>query len=215
MTRILVVSVGAVAALMLTGRESVSAAEAATPARIVDRTFRCTLVAVPGGARELDIITKPRGGVGRGTLTSDPSVGYIGVVSGPQRLPGAQLVEVAARPEPRWQASTLPPGVYASAKRCRQAAVVVPLSRKGLPGPPIAFARDADCDVRGRVLIRVRAVLEGPTEWRRASPSQFGARRNVSESKIAVRSERTRRPLALLELGQTGETRLWTSSGCG
>jgi hypothetical protein len=106
------------------------------------------------------------------------------------------------------------PGAYADVRRCRQARVVVPLSARRLPGPPVRFDTDTDCEVRGRVLVRLRAVLEAPTAWRRAAPPYFGARRNVVEAKIAVRSERTRRPITFVTLDAAGDTRLWVSAAC-
>jgi hypothetical protein len=193
--------------------EVANGAESAS--RIIDRTFRCTPVALYGGVRELDIVAKPRGSPGgRGGLLSDLSGGYISAISGPQTRPGSELIQVSARPEPRWQNTTLPPGVYANLRRCRPARMRVPLSTKGLPGPPVEFAQDADCDVRGRVLVRVRAVLEAPTAWSRKEQPYFGARRNVVEARIAVRTERTRRPIGLVEVNAAGDTRLWASSGC-
>jgi hypothetical protein len=41
-----------------------------------------------------------------------------------------------------------------------------------------------------------------------------GARRQVVEAAVAVRSERTGKPVAFVELGRAGKTRLWTSPGC-
>jgi hypothetical protein len=64
------------------------------------------------------------------------------------------------------------------------------------------------------VLVRLRAVLEAPTLWGRAARPYFGARRNVVEATIAIRSERNRRPIALLKLDRAGETRLWVSPTC-
>jgi hypothetical protein len=104
--------------------------------------------------------------------------------------------------------------VYADARRCTAARASVPVSSKGLPGPPIRFEREADCEVRGRVIVRVRALLEAPTAWQPATTPWTGARRNLLEAKIAVRSERTRRPLALLTLDREGKTQLWLAPRC-
>jgi hypothetical protein len=186
------------------------------PARVVDRTFRCTLAPLYAGLRELEVSTKPRGSLGNGGRSDDVSPGYISVGSGPASGPFDDLVFARSRFEERGVApgNPFPPGVYADVRRCAPARVSVPLSAKGLPGPPVRFDQDADCEVRGRVLVRLRAVLEAPTAWRRADAPYFGARRNVVEAKIAIRSERTRRPIALLALDRGGETRLWVSSGC-
>jgi hypothetical protein len=204
-------------ALLVTASGTYAGAESrSATSGVIDRTFSCTPVALYSGVRQIDVVVTPRGSPGRrGGLLSDLSGGYISVISGLQRQPGAELVQVSARPEPRWQNTTLPPGVYANARRCRPAGVLVPLSSKGLPGPPATFEQNVDCEVRGRVLIRVRAELQTPAAWGRANPPYSGVRRNVDEAKIAVRSERTRRPIGLLALDAAGETRLWVSSGCG
>jgi hypothetical protein len=195
---------------------SVAATEAASaPPRIVDRTFRCTSALLYGGVRQLDVTTSPRGSQGAGGRSDDVSPGYISVGSGAARGVFDDLAFARARSEARRASTPFPPGVYADTRRCAAARASLPLSSKGLPGPPIRFAREADCEVRGRVLVRVRAVLEAPTAWQPTTPPMAGARRNVIEARIAVRSERTRRPLALLALDSTGGTRLWLASACG
>jgi hypothetical protein len=194
----------------------VAATEAAsTPPRIVDRTFRCTSAVLYGGVRQLDVTASPRGSLGAGGRSDDVSPGYISVGSGAARGVFDDLVFARSRSETRRASTPFPPGVYADTRRCAAARASLPLSSKGLPGPPIRFDREADCEVRGRVLVRVRAVLEAPTAWQPATPPVAGARRNVLEATIAVRSERTRRPLALLKLDGAGATRLWLASGCG
>jgi hypothetical protein len=208
-------------ALVLAACVAVALAPAGTgegaPSRVVDRTFRCTLAPIYGGVRELDVTTKPRGTLGNGGRSDDVSPGYISLGSGPASSVFDDLVFARSRLEERGVApgDPFPPGAYADLKRCRGTRVVVPLSTKGLPGPPVRFDTEADCEVRGRVLVRVRAVLEAPTPWRPTGAPYVGARRNVVEAKIAVRSERTRRPIALLMLDSGGETRLWVSNGCG
>ena len=191
----------------------------ATPvaSRIVDRTFRCTLATLYGGLREFDVVTKPRGTLGNGGRSDDVSPGYISVGSGAASGPFDDLIFARSGLEERGVApgSPFPPGAYVDVRRCATARVSLPLSPKGLPGPPVRFDQEADCEVRGRVLVRLRAVLEAPTAWRRASPPYFGGRRNVVEAKIAVRSERARRPIALVALDPGGDTRVWISGACG
>jgi hypothetical protein len=183
--------------------------------RVVDRTFRCTLAPLYGGVREVDVVARPRGGRTSGT-SFDRSAGFISVGSGPGSDPFDALVFARSRLEERVVAPNAPwpPGVYADDRRCAPARVSVPLSAKGLPGPPVKFGTDADCEIRGRVLVRVRTVLEAATPWRPADRPYVGARRNVVQAKIAVRSERTRRAIGLLELDRAGETRLWVASHC-
>jgi hypothetical protein len=186
------------------------------PSRVVDRTFRCTVAPLYGGVREVDVTAKPKGSLGNGGRSDDVSPGYVSVGSGPASGAFDDLVFARSRPEERGVAPSdpFPPGVYVDVRRCGAARISLPLSAKGLPGPPVRFDTDADCQVRGRVLVRVRAVLEAPTLWGRAGPPYFGARRNVVEAMIAIRSERTRRPIALLGLDREGETRLWAASHC-
>jgi hypothetical protein len=204
-----------IAAVLAIAARATGPGEAASP-RIVDRTFRCMPVTVYGGLRQLDVTAKPRGALGSGGTSSDVSPGYISVGSGPASGSFDDLVFVRSRSEERHVApnNPWPAGAYADVRRCAPARVSVPLSAKGLPGPSIRYDQESDCELRGRALVRLRAVLEAPTPWRLATPPWVGARRNVVEAKIAVRSERTRRPIALLALDPRGGTRLWVSSGC-
>ena len=193
---------------------AVAAAElgAGAPSRIVDRTLVCTPFTLHGGLRDLDVITSPRGGpLLRGTVRAI-SVGYIAVGSGPGS--SADLVLVRASPQERYQQQTQAPGVYSNARRCSRTQASVPLSSRGLAGPPVRYATSDDCSVRGRVLVRVRAVLESPTSWLGTRGPYAGARKNVLEGTIAIRSERTRRPLALLQLDRSGKTKHWTAAAC-
>jgi hypothetical protein len=184
------------------------------PSRIVDRTFRCTPLPLAGGFRDLDVATAPRGGsLPRGTVRAVSS-GYIGIGSGPDDFV-ADLVAVRARLQERALQRPLAPGVHARVRRCAGVRASVPLSPRGLPGPPVGYTTDGQCAVRGRVLVRVRATLQSPAFWRPVDRLFVGVRRNVIEAMVAVRSERTRRPIAFMVLGRSGTTRLWTSGACG
>jgi hypothetical protein len=197
---------------MRAGSLSVGAGTRAA-ARIVDRTFRCTPVRAVGGHGSFDIDAVPVGETD--SFTRNPrqgeSPGFIGVRTGPWVL-GSELVAVRARSWLRFPPSPSPPGVYARVGRCATVRVSVPLSPRGLPGPPVQWAEKASCTSRGRVLVRVRAVLQSAASWRRANRSYDGARRNVVEAALAIRIENGRRPIAFAELGPAGKTRLWTSS---
>jgi hypothetical protein len=193
----------------------VAATEAgAAPSRSIDRTFRCTSALLYGGVRQLDVTASPRGSLGAGGRSDDVSPGYISVGSGAASGVFDDLVFGRSRSEIRRASTPLPPGVYVDARRCTASRASVPVASKGLPGPPIRFEREADCEVRGRVLVRVRALLEAPAAWQPATTPWAGARRNLLEARIAVRSERTRRPLALLTLDRAGSTRLWLAPSC-
>jgi hypothetical protein len=188
----------------------------AAASRVVDRTLVCTLLAPLGDARDLDVVAGP------------PIVdefhnfrvpAHIGVGSG--RVIAGSVADrsnrVFVRAEPnRVQAPgrSLPPGVYASTRNCSATRASVPLSSKGLPGPPVEFGKDVECQLRGRVLVRVRAVLRTSAAWRRVQGGYAGARANVVEASLAVRTQPGRRPVAFIQLGRTGKTKLWTVGSC-
>jgi hypothetical protein len=196
------------------GPEPAAGAPAGT--RIVDRTFRCTPERVGGGLRTFEVDAVPLGATENDyqrRAYQGRSPGFIGVRTGPFD-PGSELVVIRARSWVRWAPTPSPPGVYAHARHCAPARGSVPLSPKGLPGPPVQYSDKAYCASRGRVLVRVRAVLHSRASWWRRNPPYDGARSNVVEAALAIRNERTRRPMAFAELGPAGKTRLWSSSNC-
>jgi hypothetical protein len=186
----------------------------APTALVIDRTFACTLVAPLGTTRDLDLIANPRR-VDRFRNFTAPA--FIGSSSG-RVLAGqvsdrANLVFVRAR---QFDVSgrTLPPGVYANLQSCARNRAVAALSSRGLPGPPVRFEQNAECALRGRVLVRVRARLQTSASWRPFQDGYAGAQANVREAKLAVRNARTRKPLAYIELLPTGKTRFWAAGAC-
>jgi hypothetical protein len=180
--------------------------------RIIDRTFRCTPFALGDGLRDLSAIARPLDS--REFQNPNPSPGYLGVSSG-GFSPSSDLVSVRADAWQRFRnRPRVPEGVYVNAGRCSSARVSIPLSPKGLPGPPVQFGDDASCPIGGRVLVRVRAVLQSSAPWQRIDRTYAGARRGVVEAALAVRSESKRKAVAFMELGPGGRTRLWVASGC-
>jgi hypothetical protein len=195
-----------------------AATKVATPVRetalTVDRTFVCTLEAPLGASRDLDLVASPTF-VDR--FRNFSSAAFIGSSSG-RVLAGpvsdrANLVFVRARAS-HVPGRTLGPGVYANTQSCSARNALVALSPRGLPVSPVEFAQDAECALRGRVLVRVRARLQTSAAWRPFQDGYAGAQANVREARLAVRSERTRKPIALMELGPAGKTRFWAVSGC-
>jgi len=179
------------------------------PSRTVDRTFACTPL-LAGGGRELDLWASPP--------RTDPWTipAYLVARTG-TTLPSEDLVYVRARTQGKIGWTTPfsgPAGVYAHARRCSSTRASVALSAKGLPGPPTGWFSPVSCTLRGRVLVRVRALLAAPAGWGRAGPLFQGARKDVLEASLAIRSERTGEPLAFMTLNRAGETRLWSSSRC-
>jgi hypothetical protein len=180
--------------------------------RVVDRTFRCTPFALGDGLRGLEVVARPLGSKEFQNPNSSP--GFLGVSSGGFSAT-SDLVSVRADAWQRFRSRPrVPEGVYVHAVRCSAARASVRLSPAGLPGPPVQWSEDRECPLRGRVLVRVRAVLRSPAVWQRIDRTYLGARQAVVEAAVAVRSERTRKAIGFVELGPGGKTRLWVSGGC-
>jgi hypothetical protein len=198
-----------VAGLLSVGALAASGSVSSAPSRIVDRTFVCTPMAF-GGVRDLDLWASPP--------RTDPWTipAYLVARTG-TTLPTSDLVYVRARTQGKigWTSPfSGPAGVYAHARRCAPARAAVALTSKGLPGPPAGWYSEATCSLRGRVLVRVRALLTAPADWRPTSGPFRGAQRSVLEAELAVRSERTGEPLAFMKLARDGGTRFWSAPRC-
>jgi hypothetical protein len=175
--------------------------------RRIDRTFLCRTA-----FGSVDVVASPRGAndILGGRFTSS---GYARVTSGSHGDPLSDLV-VAARPGFRSPDIRFPAAVYARSGRCLASRTAVPLTLTGLPGPPNEFLSQSECIVDGRVLVRVRALLSTPSTWRRVDGAFVGARGRLLEAELAVRDQRTRRPLVVVRVGRTGKTQLWSSPRC-
>lgn len=177
--------------------------------RLFDRTLACT-----PAYGNLDVVASPRGAQ---EVLGGPfiSSGYARVTSGPHGEPLSDLVAVA-RPGFRNPSTRFAAAVYASSRRCVPSRAAVPLTLTGLPGPPSEFLSQGECEppLRGRVLVRVRALLTAPATWGRVDGAFVGARGRLLEAELAMRDQRTRKPRAFARVGRTGKTKLWTSSRC-
>jgi hypothetical protein len=182
--------------------------------RAFDRTFAC-LPLPAGGLRDLDLAVSPD----RQDAPGRHFTGVVEVRTG-VALPGTSLVLARARTQPDHPGIAFEypvrgaAGVFASRSRCRAVSSRIPLSARGLPGPPLRWEKRLTCPLRGRVLVRVRATLETPTTWRRMDATYSGARNPVMRAQLAVRSERTGKPIAYMELDAKGGTRLWYAGTC-
>lgn len=182
-------------------------------AGIVDRTFSCAPVTVDTRLVAVVLDAVPIDASERFDPFEPPSPGFVGVGSGAWE-PRSELVSVRARAWRRFRAVRSAQGVYANSIRCTPSQTAVPLGTRGLPGSPIRWAEHATCLARGRVVIRIRAMLERAAPWKPAGARYVGARSNVVEAELAVRSERSERPLAYIELARRGSTKLWLSPAC-
>jgi len=181
---------------------------AASAQATLDRTFVCT-----PQYGDLDVEASPRGDYAFATARTVSS-GYLGLTTGSSGA-RANLVHVRARREKSDAgAAAVPEGVYAGAGRCFLSRKTVPLTSKGLVGPPVVWRKDYTCTVRGRLVVRVRAEVASAATWRRTDADFFGVRTNVFTAQLAVRSERTGKPLAYGTLDAAGRTKLWVARGC-
>ena len=188
-------------------------ADATPAARVLDRTFACS-PQVFGGVGDLNlVVTPPR------TFIAPESPSTHLIVRSGSWSPTESLVVVRTRPNPGgtgwFGAANGVPGVFAHAQRCSAVRARVPLSAKGLAGPPVQWHKELDCQVRGRVLVHVRSMLAKPADWRRADRTYLGARSDVVESKLAVRLQTSGKPIAYMEHDAKGGTKLWYSGTCG
>lgn len=179
---------------------------------VIARTFLCT----PTYGRAT-VVSSPRGTpevLGARFMSS----GYGRVTSGSSADPLSDLVAVA-HPGLRNSATRFPGSVYVSARRCVASRVPVPLTRTGLPGLPVAYRTQADCNIRAKVLIRVRVILARQATWRRLG-GPVGSVYNgavpgpVVEAELSMRDSPTGRPLAYFKLTRTGQTQFWSSPRC-
>jgi len=189
-------------------------AGARATSRVIDRTLVCTLAAPLGDVRELDVLAMPPL---EDRVRNFHVPAFIGVSSA--RVIATSVSDRSNRVFVRARSFSVPPrtlpaGVFANTRSCSATRSSVPLSSRGLPRPPLEYQQDAECGVRGRVVVRVRAVLHTPVGWRPVGEGYAGARANVVEAALAVRSARTGKPLAFMQLRPTGKTRSWVSRGC-
>jgi hypothetical protein len=176
--------------------------------RIVDRTFVCATEGTGDGRRDLDLDSHPH------TVYPGNEViaAFLGVSSGTDTLT-SELVAVRAAQRTGLGGVVRPAGVYVQATSCRASRVGVPLTARGLAGPPVPWTKFAECVVDGRVLVHVRATLTAPADWQQ-SGAYVGARRGVVDAKVAVRAAGTRKPIAYMELAGARKTRLWYADAC-
>jgi hypothetical protein len=114
--------------------------------------------------------------------------------------------------EPSQQPSTV---TLSLAVRCKQSAMRVPLTTKGLAGFAASPLDDEyQCVVPRRVLVRVRATYRAPTSLRpNRKWGTLEARGVVREGVVAVSTE-TGRPVALATVNENGKARLYVADHC-
>ena len=178
-------------------------------ARTIDRTFRCVPVTL-GGLRSFDVHVIPHGT--KEQYLQEPSPGFAGISSGPW-APRSELVSIRARAWQRYRATRSAPGVYASTRRCVSSSTSVALSATGPPRAAGSMERAGDM-LDGRSRTRASPRCPGVECALAAGGPYVGARSNVVEAALAMRSGRTGKPIAYIELDRSGKTTFWHSSHC-
>jgi hypothetical protein len=176
--------------------------------KTIDRTFACT-----PSFGQLKVVVSPHGTpelIGSRFLSS----GYARATRGSDTDPAGDLA-VIAKPGLRNGGTQFPGAAYVNRLRCAASRVKVPLGHAGLPGPPAAYRSDAVCKARAKVLVRIRAEVDGASSWRRlggeVGRSYTGVRGRVVSGELAVRDQQTGKPLAYATLGPSGATRHWSA----
>lgn len=173
-----VVAGAAVAAALTT------AAAANTPTRVIDRTFVCETV-VHAGVRGVTLLASPPGSFNR----SEQNLHVLGGVG-------------MSSPSLAWTGTE---GVRVHVKLCRAApAARVPLRPTGLDGGVEKFGSEYDCELPGRIIVRVRATLARPDRWLRRTATHAGVSGTVTQGAIAVRSLALRKPVAFTSFDAKG-----------
>jgi hypothetical protein len=193
--RQLVALVGGAALALATGIAAATAAPerlAVTP-KVLDKTFVCDNadgVVTVGSAPKT---TNHRGGVAADDAVSMSAPG-----------PTSDLANFP------FAAADTDQGAFVNAKRCKPTAIRIALTRKGLPGPPVLFGAAARCPVAGRFLLRLRyTYLPGP------SPAAYAIGGRLISAFLAVRTYRSRKPLAFARLTANGNvSQLYSASSC-
>ena len=191
--------------------------------RMVDRTVVCApmLSYLAPNEREFSLFAEPQqsypASLGLPARTS-PSLAF--VESGAFG-PSSRLVSVLTRRHPGWRPGAGPAGagVLIHRTRCRPTTTRVALTPRGLPGPPTLWAKEHECRLRGRIVVRVRAELQAPAQFRIINRSYVGVGTvgvgtNVVRATIAVKAAATGKMLGLARIDETTSS-TWISGACG
>ena len=188
---------------------------------LVDRTLLCTAQReTPLDVREISVSAQPRTASREGSRWNSSA----GAGVGTGNRPSVTLVSVSTGIG-AGEAFAHHAGIWINTRRCRRIRDRIPLAPRGLPSPPVPFAGAHECrGVGRRILVRVRARFTSPTRWVPNAfrlpdyPAERGMKTNgrISEAAVAVRTERTRRPLSFVTLdGAKGTMRFFVAGACG
>lgn len=194
------------------------ALQQAAPVRVVDRTFSCIPARPYPGARlrEFGLAVTKRT---RSTVPPEHWSPASIVLDGGSPSNARSKFVIVRGHESRYALRSYGlngpghGGAYVNRNSCVASSKPVLLSSRGLPGPPVRYETGTGCTVPGRILVRVRATLTVPTRWQEIDRLFSGVQRNVTEMSIAVRAERTGRPLIFAH-ARASSTVLWRADSC-
>jgi len=196
------------------------------PLTVIDRTYSCATTLL-GGIYEL----KNRGhaGIRRGSEWSKlpyvvvGSGGWAGPVTGLPNAPSNSLAWITAGTP---TAGTTVGGdsevfpvlgggtIGVNGSMCTRSSAAVPLTTRGLRGGAVSPDWLAvDCAVSKRVLVHIRASVQGTDALRERARIFLATNAPATQAKMAVRTP-AGRLLAYADVAQSGRTRLFTASGC-
>lgn len=79
-------------------------------------------------------------------------------------------------------------------RRCKVARSPIPLTRRGLPGPPDIFTTSYDCESKLKsVLVRVKAIVASSDSWCRQRPAHLALEEPVSSAEMVVQAPNGKR----------------------
>lgn len=181
-----------------------SAPAASTP---FDRTWSCAVPReYPGGPRVVRVHFRPRQELQQTTLGASAGVALShGGFDSPTL--------VYANPGPLDHRR--PNGaLVVSRTRCVESKRVVPLSSKGIPGPPVRFEQSVECRVAPRILVRFRTTLDRRPFWRREGDNRVATVRFGKAAFLVATDLPRPAPVAYGEVDAAGATKFWASPRC-
>jgi hypothetical protein len=194
---------------------------------VIDRTYTCATTLL-GGLYEAR--NRAHAGIRRGSGWAKlpyavvASGGWAGPLTGLPNAPNNTLVWITAGTP---TAETMVGGnsevfpvlgggtIGVNNDMCSPSTAKVPLSSVGLRGgavPPDWTARD--CPVGRRVLVHIRASVDGSTALRERARIFVATNAPATQAKLAVRTP-TGKPVSYADVAASGKARLFTAKGCG
>jgi hypothetical protein len=197
------------------------------PLAVIDRTYSCATTLL-GGLYEVK--NRAHAGIRRGTgwaklpYAVAASGGWAGPLTGLPNAPNNTLAWITAGTP---TAETTVGGnsevfpvlgggtIGVNSDMCTPSRAKVPLTSAGLRGGAVSPDWVAlDCPVGKRVLVHVRASVDGSSALRERARIFLATNAPATQAKLAVRTP-TGKPISYADVAASGKARLFTAKGCG